>query len=138
MALFKLLALGLWLTLPLLANQLQPPAPVRLVAVPTYPMAYPSDGKPVGFQVDLIREVFRRIGLPFTVEFMPWARCIEDAKNGEADGIFTIFRTPEREGYLLYGAEALQQMRISFFARKESRIRFDGDVTARGYAQELR
>jgi polar amino acid transport system substrate-binding protein len=125
----KRLALGLclYLPLPLIADQ---PPPVRLVAVATFPMAYPVDGAATGLQVDLIREIFRRIGRPVTIDFLPWARCIEEAKTGEVDGIFTIFKTPERESYLLYGAEALQQMPISFFARKGTGIRFDGDVAA--------
>ena len=128
-AIAKMLALGLclFLPLPLIADQ---PAPIRLVAVATFPMAYPVDGTPSGFQVDLIREIFRRVGRPVTIEFLPWARCIEEAKNGEVDGIFSIFKTPERESYLLYGAESLQQMPISFFARKGAGIRFDGDVAA--------
>jgi polar amino acid transport system substrate-binding protein len=129
MKLFPVLALGLCLLLPfpLIADQ---PAPIRLVAVATFPMAYPQDGKPTGFQVDLIHEIFRRIGRPVTIEFLPWARCIDETKNGEADGLFSAFKTPEREGYLLYGAEPLQQMPISFFVKKGSGIRFDGDFAA--------
>jgi len=123
------LALGLCLLLPfpLIADQ---PAPVRLVAVATFPMAYSQDGTPVGFQVELIHEIFRRIGRPVTIDFLPWARCIDETKNGDVDGLFSAFRTPEREGYLLYGAEPLQQMPISFFVKKGSGIRFDGDVAA--------
>ncbi len=92
----KRLALGLclFLPLPLIADQTPP---VRLVAVATFPMAYPVDGAATGLQVDLIREIFGRIGRPVTIDFLPWARCIEEAKNGEVDGIFTIFKTPERE-----------------------------------------
>jgi polar amino acid transport system substrate-binding protein len=130
MKVVKALALGLCLILPFPLIAADQPAPLRLVAVPTFPMAYLADGKPAGFQVDLIHEIFRRLGRPYSIDFMPWARCIEEAKNGEADGIFSIFKTPERESYLLYGAEGLQQMPISFFVKKGSGIHFDGEVSA--------
>ena len=61
---------------------------------------------------------------------MPWARCLKDTETGEVDGVFSSFKLPERERFLVFSKEALTKQAIAFFARSESTQSFDGDLAA--------
>jgi polar amino acid transport system substrate-binding protein len=60
---------------------------------------------------------------------MPWARCLEEAKTGGVDGVFSSFKLPEREEFLAFPKEALTTQVISFFARQDSTLTFDGNLS---------
>jgi len=101
-----------------------------LAAANTRPTAFLVDGKPTGMLVDLVTEAFRRAGSPVEIKLMPWARCIEEAKTGAVDGVFSSFKLPERELFLAFPKEPLTTQVVAFFARKNSTIRFDGDLNS--------
>lgn len=101
-----------------------------LAATSTHPTAYLVDGKPTGVLVDLVTEAFRREGHAVTIELMPWARCLESARTGRVDGVFSSFKLPERELFLDFPKEALSEQSIVFFARRDSKLSFDGDFGA--------
>jgi polar amino acid transport system substrate-binding protein len=101
-----------------------------LAATNTHPTAFLVDGKPSGILVDLVTEAFRREGHSVSVKLMPWARCLESARVGQVDGVFSSFRLPEREQFLDFPKEALSAQSIVFFARKDSQLRFEGGFGA--------
>ncbi len=49
-------------------------------------------------------------------------------KNGDADGIFTAYKTEERLTFADYSNEILIQQSVSLFVTKGSNIQFDGDL----------
>jgi len=101
-----------------------------LAATNTHPTAFLVDGKPTGVLVDLVTEAFRREGHSVTIKLMPWARCLESARTGQVDGVFSSFKLPERELFLDFPKEALSAQSIVFFARKDTKLSFDGDFGA--------
>lgn len=101
-----------------------------LAATNTYPTAFFIDGKPAGVLVDLVTEAFRREGLSVSIKLMPWARCLESARTGQVDGVFSSFKLPERERFLHFPKEALSAQSIVFFSRKDSKLSFAGDFGA--------
>lgn len=101
-----------------------------LAAANTHPTAFLVDGEPSGILVDLVTEAYRRAGHSVTIKLMPWARCLEEARNGAVDGVFSSFRLPERERFLAFPKERLSAQTIAFFARDNSPLRFDGDLGA--------
>ena len=125
-----LLARFLLVLLLILAYRGAGAATVVLAAANTQPTAFLVDGKPTGVLVDLVSEAFRRAGHSVTIKLMPWARCLEEARTGEIDGIFSSFRLAERERFLAFPKEALSAQEIVFFARKDSPVKFDGDFGA--------
>lgn len=101
-----------------------------LAAANTRPTAYfQVDGKPTGMLIDLVTEAFRRAGYKVEFKLMPWARCLTEAKTGAVDGVFSSFRLPEREQFLGFTNEALTTQAITLFARRNSTISFDGDLS---------
>ncbi|MDR3440503.1 transporter substrate-binding domain-containing protein [Telmatospirillum sp.] len=100
-----------------------------LAAADSRPTAFLTDGKPTGILVDLVTEAYRRAGHSVDIKLMPWARCLEEAKTGGVDGIFSSFKLPEREEFLAFPKEALTTQVISFFARQDSTLTFDGNLS---------
>ncbi|WP_214170429.1 substrate-binding periplasmic protein [Geoanaerobacter pelophilus] len=94
------------------------------------PYEYSEDGVIKGAAVEIVREAFKLMGHEVIIEILPFARSIEMLKNGDADGIFTFFRTPERESFAFFSQEAVVQQRISLWVRKDSKITFDGNLTS--------
>lgn len=96
------------------------------------PNSYFEDAEkklPTGLEVDITREVLSQMGIKAEYKFYPWARCIEMMKNGEANAVITIFRTPEREQFLYYPSEHTILVENAFFKLRESKIKYDGNLS---------
>lgn len=104
--------------------------PLVLVAANSMPTAYFVNGQLTGVLVDVVSEAFLRAGYAVTIKLEPWARCIEDARNGEVDGIFSIFKTPERQIFLDYTSQPIITQTVSFFVLKKSPVSFDGNFAS--------
>ena len=57
-----------------------------------------EDGKPAGIFNDILTEVFARLDVPLKKSLYPWKRAQLLVKNGEADGIVTVY-TNERKSF---------------------------------------
>ena len=104
--------------------------PVVLDTTEEIPTAYLSEEGQTGFLVDLAREALRRSGRTVKIITVPWARAIAFARSGEVDGIITLYRTPERESYLDFSAEAVLLQDQAFFVRAGTAASFGPDIPA--------
>ena len=66
------------------------------------PHIYEENGVIKGLRVELLAELFKRMGYTYVPKIMPWARAVTMIKVGQADGICSIWYKPEREAYLSY------------------------------------
>ncbi len=103
---------------------------ITIVTVDRVPMAYMENGSLTGLLVDLTREAFRRIGRQVDIKLMPWPRCLADMKDGKADAVVTIFKTPEREAQFDFSREEMLRQTESLFVRKGTIIHYNGDLRA--------
>jgi len=103
---------------------------IRLVTLDYPPYIYDVRGRAEGPIPAVVTEVFRRMGKPVTIEFLPWSRALVMASNGDVDGLFTIKKTPEREPVLVYPREPLLTQDYVFFASKQGSFRFDGNYSS--------
>jgi polar amino acid transport system substrate-binding protein len=104
--------------------------PLRLVTLEWPPYEFETDGKVQGVAVDIVREAFSRLDTPIQIQLNPWARSLEMVRRGDADAIFTAYRTDKRETFLTYCDEVLAMQRVGLFKRSGDDIDFDGDMTA--------
>lgn len=121
----------IWL-IALLTNMLPMLAQARelvLVAADSRPTAYMENGKPAGMLVDVVTEAFRRSGHMVKIQLMPWARCLAEVREGNVDGIFSVFRLPERESFLAYTENPVISQVEVFFTHTDSRIEFKGNLS---------
>ncbi len=92
------------------------------------PYEFTEEGRVKGLAVEIIRAAFRQMGHDLTIEVYPWARSIDMFKNGQVDGIFTFFRTPEREEYTFFSKEAVIVQPITLWVLKDATIEYNGDL----------
>lgn len=126
-SLFKGLLIAVCLvltTVPLRAEQL------RLVTFEYPPYEYLDGAEADGLVVRIVREVLRRLDRPATIQVLPWKRALHLVRIGEADAIFTAFKTDEREQFLDYSNMVLMPQTLSVWVRKESEIGFDGTMAS--------
>jgi len=98
------------------------------VAADSAPTAYMEDGRPTGILVDVVTEAFRRTSHPFEIRLMPWARCLAEIRSGRVDGIFSVFKLPERNEFLTYTSVPVITQVVAFFVPAGSNVRFGGDI----------
>ncbi|ABC33554.1 ABC-type amino acid transport/signal transduction systems, periplasmic component/domain [Hahella chejuensis KCTC 2396] len=61
------------------------------------------DGDQVkGLDVDIVREMGRRLGWKIEIKLYPWKRVLHEIAAGSVDGGFSAFRTREREEYAIF------------------------------------
>lgn len=103
---------------------------LRLVTLEYPPYIVSTPTRAEGMVADIVREAFARMKLPVVIEFYPWTRALAMLASGQADGLFTIKRTPDREQTMLYPREPLLAQDYVFFVRKDSSLRFTGDFAS--------
>ncbi|MBN1967867.1 MAG: transporter substrate-binding domain-containing protein [Candidatus Delongbacteria bacterium] len=77
-----------------------------------------SEGNPNGFNIEVIREAAKRAGFDIKVVFHPWKRALQNAFDGEVDGIIDAGYNEERALHLLYPSENIYTEEIFLFKRK--------------------
>ena len=102
---------------------------LRLATFDTPPKEYLDDGEPVGLNIDILNEAFRRLDIEISIEFFPLQRCLVMAKKGAVDGVFAIVRTPEREKYLTFPATPLYECDFYLFKLKDRNISLAQDYS---------
>ncbi|MEH6404393.1 MAG: transporter substrate-binding domain-containing protein [Sneathiella sp.] len=70
---------------------------------PPYKMEKSASGLP-GFDVEFLKESFRRVGISVDIQYMPWKRALEQARKGQVNGVCSCSRTQEREEYLYFSS----------------------------------
>ena len=117
----------LFLSTLLIYSQLEA-ADYRFVTLEYPPLEYiGDDGRPKGIAVDIIKEVMNSLGHTVEISVLPWPKALKMVREGEADAIFTIFKTPERETFLDYSTDVLIPQVVALYVKKESPITFNGD-----------
>ncbi len=111
-----------------LARAEEPPHEIVLAATETPFRQYSENGQPAGYVVDVLQEAFSRTGHPVKIRFMPWARCLAEAKAGTIDGVFGANRTPDRETDLLFSPEPLMDETQSAFTRAEDQAQYSPTI----------
>lgn len=91
------------LTILLLSGGVWAAEPLRVVTDQWPPFRMQkSDGTLHGLDIDLLNVLQQRTGLRFEVRLLPWARALEEMRDGRADLMIGLARTPEREAYIDY------------------------------------
>lgn len=83
------------------------------------PVIWEESGHLKGMDVDVVRELGKRIGVDFKLEIAPWKRCLENAKNGTVDGVVAAFKTKEREQYAFFAEVPYRYAEMKLFMLKE-------------------
>jgi polar amino acid transport system substrate-binding protein len=100
-----------------LGGRASPAEPLRLVTERLLPFEDLDNDKAPGLSVEILRHVFAAMGQDVSFEDAPFNRDWKMIVRGEADGVFTTYRTREREQICSFPDEPLGQSRIVLFVR---------------------
>jgi len=75
---------------------------VRVVTEQLPPYSFEDGGVVKGASTAVVRAVLEQAGLRYTLELVPWARALDTALHERNTFIYSIARTEEREGQLLW------------------------------------
>lgn len=65
------------------------------------PLSYEDHGTPKGAYVENLMRVLKRIpGYKVEIRFVPWARAVEEAKNGNSAGVLGVYYRPQERPFL--------------------------------------
>jgi len=101
---------------------------VRLVTLEFPPYQYEANGGADGIVVRILTEAFTELDKDITIEVLPWKRALYSVETGDADAIFTAYKTPERETFLDYSQTVLMPQVVSVWVKKGSDIGYDGTL----------
>ncbi len=69
-----------------------------------------------GIDIDLARELERRMGVTITLRYAPWARCLEMIRLGQADILTGVAWTEERSRSMRFVPTSYSSVRPAFYA----------------------
>jgi polar amino acid transport system substrate-binding protein len=99
-------------------------SPVRIVTELLPPFNYEKDGRIVGASTDVVRAVMEKAGLRCSIELFPWRRALDTALHEKNVFIYTVARTREREGKLVWvGRICLRKLALYCLADREDLLR---------------
>jgi len=76
-----------------------------------------------GIDVDIVRELAKRLNLKVEYIECPWQRCLELMKSGDADILSSAYKKPEREEFMIYFTTPfLDKLPIAFYFEKNADI----------------
>lgn len=93
------------------ATQVQAARPLTIVMESYEPYQYTEAGAFKGTDVETVRQICAAAGCDPQFVDVPWQRANQMVKNGEADAIFSLFKTPEREEFLVFPQAHLSEER---------------------------
>lgn len=86
---------------------------------PPYTSSSLADG---GLATWITRTALAREGWEINLAVLPWARALNEARQGKCDGVIGLWRSPEREEFLSFTQPLGITNRIGFMARAGTAI----------------
>ncbi len=97
---------------------------VILLASTEYPPYFGANLKNQGFISEIIRETFKNTGYKVKIKFFPWVRAIMMTKNGQVDGMFTVWPKKEREKWSIFSNPIPPPNTLAFYKKKDKKISY--------------
>ncbi|MFN3130839.1 substrate-binding periplasmic protein [Roseibium sp.] len=101
---------------------------VRLVTLEYPPYQYEAGPDADGIVVRILRDAFAKMNADISIEVLPWKRSLKMVETGDADAIFTAYKTAERETFLDYSKTVLMPQVVSVWVNKDKSVAFDGSM----------
>jgi polar amino acid transport system substrate-binding protein len=89
------------------------------------PFSYTENGKLVGIDIDVLREIEKLLQLKIEIRPMPWTRVINELQNGSIDGAFSLYMNESRKSYCSY-IEIVHYDNLGFLVMKGKEFSYNG------------
>jgi len=101
---------------------------LTFVTIDFPPYAFKVNDEVVGFNVEILNHIFKKLNIKIKYLIVPWARAVQMVKQGEADAIFPFFKNSKRELFTDY-PNAFTSEPIAMFVLSNSNILYSGDLS---------
>ncbi len=85
-----------------------------------------------GYSWDVLRESFHKMGYTIHLSITPWARAMNNVKNGKADILFPTGKNTERKRIFHYSDEPVNQANFLVYVRVDDPIEWRGLESLKG------
>ena len=79
-----------------------------------------ADGNIVGVNVEIVRELCKRLKFSLNITLVPWKRLLSLVERGDVDAGMPLFKTPERLKYALYPSTPLHNVAMQAYTHTNS------------------
>ena len=89
---------------------------------------YDDSQKPVGICVDILNHVAEQLDISVQYTSYPWKRLIHNGKEGIVDAIMPLFKTPDRQLFLIFPENNLIMESNNFFTLTSNPLTYSGNL----------
>ena len=95
-----------------------------------YPPFYFFDenNQPAGICIDIISQVAQSMNLSVQYSSYPWKRMLKYGKEGKVDAVMPLFKTDEREQFLIFPETGVIEEADHFFTATSNAINYSGEI----------
>ncbi|AEH51768.1 HD domain-containing phosphohydrolase [Pseudothermotoga thermarum] len=88
-----------------------------------------ESGEPVGISIEILKLLEKKTNLTFDIEVLPFHKALEKILSNEADMINLIFKTTEREKYLVF-TDPVFTVNVNVYYRQNIELKNHSDIIA--------
>jgi polar amino acid transport system substrate-binding protein len=99
---------------------------ITVVHTEWYPYTYQEKGQARGFEIEIFEQVMAQMNVKAQFVSLPWKRCLQTIREGKAQALISLLKTPERERYIQYPEEPISVSKTQFFTRADRQIDYGG------------
>ncbi len=96
-----------------------------------------KSGQPEGLAIALLNRLSQRFQFTYEVQYVPWKRALQMAKQSKVDGIIGAYYSEERAGYLTYAKQPIYEDQFVLISLQSKNIQWRGELselTGRSFA----
>ncbi len=87
------------------------------------PFSFSENGKSAGIDIDILKELGKRIDINFQISLLPWKRLLIKTQKGSYDGSMSLFKTGERKKYAIF-THPIHYSTFVLFVKKGNEFKF--------------
>ncbi|MBF0257459.1 MAG: transporter substrate-binding domain-containing protein [Desulfamplus sp.] len=99
---------------------------LKVVYTDWFPYTYEKNGEALGFEIDILKAVLKKMNMDAEFVKYPWKRCLSNLEYGQADVLVSLLKTPEREKYTYFPDTHISISKTVFFTKRDTEINFNG------------
>ena len=97
------------------------------------PYVFEVNNEVVGVDVDVVKEIGRRLGIAIEIKLKPWVRLEKEMEAGTEQCAFAYFKTPERLTYMDFTHVPLHITSYTLFVLAEKKLNYKSLADINGF-----
>ncbi|MDM8538930.1 transporter substrate-binding domain-containing protein, partial [Desulfobacterales bacterium HSG17] len=89
------------------------------------PYKYVEKGQIKGIDAEVAKYIFDKLGVKYTIDIMPWARCWSNLQNGNADVGLAVSKKLKREKFVYYPENHVWDASFVFLTNTETKTKYE-------------